>query len=153
QPAEFLDAGRPVWQAGRSPRSVLAEWVTAPANPYFARAAVNRLWGHFFGSGLVDPVDDFRDDNPPSDPDLLNALAAAFVEPLFDLGNLIRAICSSQAYQRSSSRTHASQDDTRLPARMTVKALTGEQFFDSLALATGYRDDQDRGTARREFLF
>jgi hypothetical protein len=152
QPAEFLDAGRPTWQAERSPRYVLADWLTAPKNPFFARAAVNRMWGHFFGTGLVDPVDDFRDDNPPSDPELLDELAQAFVKANFDLGYLIRAICSSQAYQRTSARTHASQDETRLPARMTVKALTGEQFFDSLALATGYRDDQDRGTARRDFL-
>ncbi len=152
QPAAFLDSGRPVWQAGRSARSVLADWLTAQDNPFFARSAVNRMWGHFFGTGLVEPVDDFRDDNPPSDAELLDELARAFALARFDLGYLIRGICASQAYQRTSARTHASQDETRLPARMTVKALTGEQFFDSLALATGYRDEQDRGVFRREFL-
>jgi hypothetical protein len=152
QSAEFLDGGRPKWQAERSPRTLLAEWVTSPDNPYFARAAVNRVWGHFFGTGLVEPVDDFRDDNPPSDPELLDDLARAFVKSGFDLPYLIRAICLSQAYQRTSARTHTSQDETRLPARMGVKAMTGEQFFDSLALATGYHDDQDKGAARRQFL-
>lgn len=152
QLAEFLDTGRPSGQAEGSPRSALAGWLAAPRNPFFARAAVNRLWGHFFGKGLVDPVDDFRDDNPPSDPELLDGLARAFVTARFDLRYLIQAICSSQAYQRTSAATHPSQNDTELPARLTVKALTGEQFFDSLALATGYRDEQDRGAARREFL-
>jgi hypothetical protein len=150
--AEFLDGGIPQWSADRTPRVLLAAWITAPDNPYFARATVNRMWGHFFGVGLVEPVDDFRDDNPPSDPELLDDLARAFVASGYDLGYLIRAICLSQAYQRTSARTHVSQDATRLPARMPVKALTGEQFFDSLALATGYRTDQDKGAARRQFL-
>jgi hypothetical protein len=113
---------------------------------------VNKVWAHFFGAGLVDPVDDFRDDNKPSDPALLDDLARAFVDSGFDLSFLIRGICRSEAYRRTSSRTDSSQDGTRLPARMAVKALTGEQFFDSLALATGYRDEQDRGAARRQFL-
>jgi hypothetical protein len=152
RPAIFLDQRAPKWQEGRSPRAVLADWITAPDNPYFARAAVNRLWGRFFGAGLIDPVDDFRDDNTPSHPELLDDLARAFTASGFDLPYLIRGICLSQAYQRTSARTHASQDETRLPARMAVKALTGEQFFDSLALATGYRDEQDKGTARRQFL-
>jgi hypothetical protein len=150
--AAFLDGGTPKWQGGRRPRAVLADWITSPENPYFARAAVNRMWGHFFGVGLVDPVDDFRDDNPPSYAELLDDLAHAFVASDFDLPYLIRGICLSQAYQRTSARTHVSQDETPLPARMTVKALTAEQFFDSLALATGYRDEQDKGAARRQFL-
>jgi hypothetical protein len=149
---EFLDGGKPKFTAGQSSRVALAKWITAPNNPYFARAAVNKVWAHFFGVGLVNPVDDFRDDNKPSDPALLDDLAAAFVASSFDLSLLIRSICRSEAYQRTSARTHPSQDGTRLPARMTVKALTGEQFFDSLALATGYRDEQDKGATRRQFL-
>jgi hypothetical protein len=126
--------------------------VTSTDNPFFARASANRMWGHFFGSGLVDPVDDFRDDNLPSDAELLDTLAKGFKEARFAPAFLIRAIGRSQAYQRSSARTDASQDNTRLPVRMRVKALTGEQFFDSLAVATGYRDDQDKGAFRRQFL-
>jgi hypothetical protein len=152
QQAVFLSGRRPEWQEKVSPRQVLADWITAPDNPYFARATVNRLWGHFFGFGLVDPIDDFRDDNPPADSVLLDELAQAFVAARFDLAYLIRAICQTQAYGRTSARTDPSQDGTRLPARMAVKSMTGEQFFDSLAQATGYREDQDKGAARRQFL-
>jgi hypothetical protein len=149
--ATFLTGAAPS-PADRSPREALAKWVTSRDNPFFARAAVNRVWGQLFGVGLVEPVDDFRDDNPASDADLLDDLAREFVDSGFDLRHLIRGICQSQAYQRSSDSTHSSQSDTRLPARMGVKALTGEQFFDSLALATGYREDQDKGRSRRQFL-
>ncbi len=103
--AEFLAGGKPKWTASQSPRAVLAEWITAPDNPFFARATVNRLWAHFFGAGLVDPVDDFRDDNPPSDPDLLDDLARSFVQSGFDMPFLIRGICLTRAYQRTSART------------------------------------------------
>jgi hypothetical protein len=149
--ARFLDGTAPR-RGSAGPRAELAGWITSPDNPYFARATVNRLWGQLFAVGLVDPVDDFRDDNPPSDADLLDDLARAFVASGFDSRFLIRALCRTQAYQRTSARTDPSQDTTRLPARMPVKAVTAEQFFDSLALATGYRDDQDRGAARRQFL-
>ncbi len=150
--AEFLVGDKPKWLPHRPARAVLADWITSADNPFFARATANKMWAHFFGVGLVDPVDDFRDDNPPSVPALLDDLARAFVDSGSDLRFLIRAICRSKAYQRISARTHPSQEHTRLPARMTIKALTAEQFFDSLAVATGYRDEQDRGTARRQFL-
>ncbi len=101
---------------------------------------MNRLWGQFFGTGIVDPVDNFHDDNKPSHPALLDELAKAFVQSKFDLDYVITAICLTDAYQRTSARTHASQDNFRLFARMNTKALTGEQFFDSLALATGYQE-------------
>jgi Protein of unknown function (DUF1549)/Protein of unknown function (DUF1553) len=150
--ADFLAGSSPDWRLDRSPRTTYADWLTSPENPFFARAAVNRLWGQLFGLGIVDPVDDFHDNNPPSDPELLDELAAAFVSSGFDLCFMIRSICQSAAYQRTSARTHASQDDTRLPARMVVKALTGEQFFDSFVVATGHRDTGERGNARQQFL-
>jgi hypothetical protein len=153
--AEFLLGGAPEWSSERSPRAVLAEWLTAPENPYFARTAANRLWGQFFGLGIVDPVDDFHDENPPSHRELLDDLAEAFIECGFDVRFMVRAICLTDAYQRTSGITHSTQDETRLPARMMVKALTGEQFFDSFVLATGDRiDDRSggRGNARQEFL-
>jgi hypothetical protein len=147
--ARFLAA---TGQAPAASRADLAAWVTAPDNPYFAPARANRLWGHFFGTGLVEPVDDFRDDNPPSDPALLAEVAEAFAAAQFDVRYLIRGLCLTRAYRRTSARTHPGQDGARLPARMAVKALTGEQFFDSLALATGYRPEQDRGAARRQIV-
>jgi hypothetical protein len=151
-PATFLVGKPPVWKDSQSPRAVLADWLTSPANPYFARAAANRVWSQFFGAGLVHPIDDFREDNPPSDPALLDDLAAALVDSGFDLTYLIRGIALSQAYQRTSRRTHASQDETPLPARMPVKALSGEQFLDSFLLATCDRGDDDRLGRRQQFL-
>jgi hypothetical protein len=151
-PAVWLDGKTPQWSTERSSREYLADWIVAPENPFFAKAGANRIWGQLFGAGLVEPVDDFHDNNPPSDPELLDDLAQAFAASDFDIAFMVRAICRTDAYGRTSAKTDPSQDRTRLPARMTVKALTGEQFFDSLALATGYRDDQDKGGARRQFL-
>jgi hypothetical protein len=148
--ARFLDDA--LIPKDRPARRALADWIVRKDNPYFARAAVNRIWGQMFGVGIVDPVDDFRDDNPPADPELLDDLSRDFADSGFDLRHVLRAICLSEAYQRTSRLTDASQKETRLPARMNPKALTAEQMFDSLALATGYREEQDKGAARRRLL-
>jgi hypothetical protein len=152
--AAFLDGRSPARSADVSPRLELAEWVTNRNNPFFARAGANRVWGQLFGIGIVDPVDDFNDQNKPTHPELLDDLAAAFAAADFDLKYLIRAICRTRAYRRTSVRTDPSQDDPRLFARMAVKGLTGEQFFDSLALAAGYREPpgRERSAARERFL-
>lgn len=150
--ALFLDDSQPAWKPNVSPRVPFANWVTAKENAYFAKATVNRVWGQFFGRGLVDPVDDFRDDNPASHPELLDDLAKAFVDADFDLRYLLRAIGRTKAYHRTSIRTDSTQDDPRLFARMAVKGLTGEQLFDSLTMATGYREVNGRGSARDSFL-
>jgi hypothetical protein len=147
-PAAFLGGGEPKWAADANPRAVLAGWVTAKDNPFFAKAAANRVWGHLFGVGIVEPVDDFNDQNPPSHPELLDELATAFAASDFDLRFLIRAVCRTKAYSRTSAQTHASQDDARLFARMPVKGLSGEQLFDSLAFATGYHAHPTRGRGR-----
>jgi hypothetical protein len=135
--ARYLDGKVPKWQDEVPTRQTLADWITAPDNPYFARNAVNRLWANFFGIGLIDPVDEPNPDNPPSHPELLEELSRAFVEHKFDVKFMIRAITSTKAYQLSSISTEPGQDDARLFARMTVKGLTGEQLYDSLAEATG----------------
>src|SRR5207248_7695013 len=87
--------------------------------------------------GLVDPVDDFHEKNPPSHPELLDALAQAFVDSGFDTRFLLRAICLSNTFQRSSAAMDAKQRDVRLYARFPVQGLSPEQLFDSLALAIG----------------
>ncbi|QEL14989.1 DUF1553 domain-containing protein [Limnoglobus roseus] len=150
--ALFLDDKVPAWGKAVSPRVPLAAWVTAKDNPFFAKAAVNRVWGQFFGRGLVDPVDDFRDDNPPSHPELLDDLAKAFADSGFDLQFLMKAIGRTKAYHRTSARTDATQDDPRLYARMAVKGLTGEQLFDSFVRATGFREGVGRNSPRDQFL-
>lgn len=139
--AKFLDGSDPVWGENAEARKVLADWMTRPDNPFFARAAVNRMWEHFFGIGLVDPVDDFREENPASHPELLDELAKGFVAHNFDVKYLIRAITASQTYGRTSQMTDKSQEDVRAFARMPLKGLTPEQVFDSLATAVGYRGD------------
>ena len=160
--AEFLGGGIPQWKFNVGSRVTLAEWVIAPDNPFFAKAAVNRLWAHFFGIGLVDPEDDLRKDNPPSHPELLDELARDFVAHDFDVQYLIRAITASEAYQRTSAVSEGADLNPRAFTRMNLKRLTPEQLFDSLAAATGYREPTTppdprapvrlRGGARGEFL-
>jgi len=147
--ASFLDGSAPDWDTGRTTREVFADWLTGADNPYFSRAAVNRIWAHFMVTGLVDPVDDFDESNPPSHPELLDELAAQFAAQGYDVKLLIRAIVLSQTYQLSSRQTDESQSDRRLFARMTVKGLTPEQLFDSLAQATGYYEGV---TSRNQFF-
>jgi hypothetical protein len=135
--ARFLDETPPRWKYNVGARITLAEWLTSAENPYFARATVNRIWAQFFGMGLVEPVDDFRPDNPPSHPELLDELARQFVAHRFDLPYLLRSITASRAYQLTSAGS--ASPSPRLFAQMAVKALSPEQLFDSLAVATGYR--------------
>ncbi len=138
--AAFLDGATPKWKYNTSARVTLAEWMTAKDNPYFARAAVNRLWGYFFGAGIIDPVDEMvGGEHAPSHPELLDELARQFADHNFDLKFLIRALTASRAYQLSSLASHKSQDDPRPFARMPLRGLSAEQLFDSIAQATGYR--------------
>jgi hypothetical protein len=139
--AKFLDGKEPTWKAKASARDTLADWVTAPDNPFFARAAVNRLWGYFFGTGIIDPVEDMvGSERVPSHPELLDELAREFVAHKFDLKFMMRAITASRAYQLSSAHSHESQDDPTLFARMPLRGLTAEQLYDSVAQATGYQE-------------
>jgi hypothetical protein len=135
--ARFLDDTEPKFKDGVSARATLADWVTAPDNKYFARAAVNRVWGYFFGSGLVEPVDDLTQE--PDGNRLLDTLAKQFVESGYDLKALIAAVANSKPYHLSSTASHSSQDDPRLFARMAVRGLMPEQIFDSLVEATGWQ--------------
>lgn len=158
--ATFLDGTQPDWSRDSSPRAQLANWIVDRNNPYFAKAAVNRIWSYHFGIGLVEPMDDFSAANPPSHPELLDLLANAFVEHGYDFKFMIRAITSSHAYQLTSRRTDDSQRDPRLFSRQMVRGLTPEQLFDSLAQATGYRQPFDpeqplnfnNDPVRQEFL-
>ncbi len=135
--ARFLDGKEPQWRYKVSARNTLGDWMTAADNPFFARAAVNRLWAHFFGVGIVDPVDDFSDENKPSHPELLDELARQFASHGFDYRFVIRAIALSKTYQLASSHPGPSQPDIHLFARMPVKGLSQDQLFESFLLATG----------------
>ncbi len=141
--ATFLNQQAAISEGEPRGRSVLAKWIVSPKNPYFAKAAVNRIWSYHFGIGLVEPMDDFSSNNPASHPELLDELAEAFVANDFDFKFLIRAITGSKTYQLSSRQTDSSQEEPTLFARMPVRGMTAEQIFDSLAVATGYRQPFD----------
>ncbi len=135
--AKFLD-GKPM--IGENPRVAFADWLTSNDNPHFAHVMANRVWANLFGVGLVDPLDDWGPHNLPSHPELLDELAEAYRTGGFDPKVLIRAIMATDAYQRTSRLTDPSQTNPQSFARMTVKGLSAEQLFDSLSVATGYRD-------------
>lgn len=137
QPPTFL-GGAPLHDAaGQTHRAALASWMTSPENPYFARAAVNRMWWHFFGRGIISPVDDMHSGNPASHPELLDELSRRFAESGFDLKLLCRAIANSRTYQQTSRPGAHPDAEERLFARMQVKVLSAEQLYDSLIAVLG----------------
>jgi len=137
-PAKFLGGKEPTLDPREPYRPVLAKWMTAPENPYFARALVNRTWSHLFGRGIVHPVDDMIPELEPSHPELLDALARHIsAAGEYDLKYLIKAICLSDAYQRTSKPTADNRSDTALFSHMRMKVMSPEQLFDSLAQVTG----------------
>jgi hypothetical protein len=123
--------------SGVDPRQQLVDWMVRPDNPYFAKALVNRTWGHFFGRGLVEPIDDMRSTNPPVNPELLDALAKDFLAHQFDVKHVIRAICTSRTYGLSSTPTPGNARDRQTFARYYPKRLPAEVLLDALAQATG----------------
>ena len=138
--AVYFNGESPEWSADRSPRQELADWLTSAKNPYFARNLANRTWAHFFGIGIVEPVDEPGAENPPSHPELLDELAAGLAGAGFDQRVLIRAIAVSKAYNLTSKQTHETQSDPRRFARMPLRGLTADQIYDSFLAATGARD-------------
>lgn len=118
-------------------REVLARWMTAPDNPYFAREIVNRTWALMMGRGIVEPVDDMRLTNPGSNEPLLDALAKDFVSHGYDHKYLLRTIAASAAYQRSSVATTNNAKDTRNYSRFYVKRLIAEVLLDAIGQVTG----------------
>jgi len=133
---KFLKGAAPTIPPGTDRREVFAEWLTGPANPYFAKSVVNRVWYHLMGKGIVDPVDDFRDSNPPSNDELLDALARDFVAHKFDLKSLIRTIMTSRTYQLSASPNETNKDDAKYFSHAVTKLLTAEQLLDALCDVT-----------------
>jgi hypothetical protein len=137
--------GRPVDVAPQDdPRKVLAGWITAPENPYFARAMANWVWAQFFGKGLADPADDLGRSNPPVHPELLDALARHFVAHKFDLQDLIRTIATSESYALSSATVPGNESDRRLFSHQIPRPLTAHQMADALAQATGVENHYGR---------
>jgi hypothetical protein len=123
--------------ANASRIDALAQWVTSPENPFFAKAQVNRIWFHLMGRGLVDPVDDFRPTNPASHPELLEMLAKDFIAHKYDVRYMIRLIMTSQAYGLSSEPNTTNADDEINYSHAIPRRLTAEQLLDAQHQVTG----------------
>jgi hypothetical protein len=126
---------------------VLAEWLTAPENPYFATNVANRVWAHFFGRGIVEPVDDIRASNPPSNPELFEELGRKLVEYRYDFKQLVRDICNSETYQRSFIRNETNEHDERNFAHAGVRRIPAEQLLDCLNQVTETQEKVPRSAA------
>ncbi|MCA9047771.1 MAG: DUF1549 domain-containing protein [Planctomycetaceae bacterium] len=118
-------------------RAVFARWLTAADNPFFAKSLANRIWGHLTGRGIVEPVDDFRDSNPPSNPELLNLLAAELAGSNYSARHLIRFILTSRTYQLSAQTNDNNSDDELYFSHAVTRMLTAEQLLDGICQLTG----------------
>ena len=118
------------------PRHKLVDWMVDPKNPFFAKAVVNRYWAHFFSRGIVDPIDDMRVTNPPSNPELLDALAKDLIDHKFSLKHLVRTICKSRTYQLSAEPNEFNKHDKQNYARYYPRRMGAEVMFDAVAQVT-----------------
>ena len=125
------------WNNDQSRLDALAAWLTSPGNGLFARSQVNRVWAHLMGRGLVDPVDDFRATNPPSHPELLDALASDFVSHGYDVKHVIRLVMTSQAYGLSSGPNDTNGADEINYSHSLPRRLSAEQLIDAQFAAAG----------------
>ena len=135
--AHALGTGSPEASPAGDRRHLLAEWMTNAENPWLARSLANRLWAHFCGRGLVEPVDDFRLTNPPSNPELLDALAKDFVEHGFDIRHLMQTIIASRTYQLASEPNRSNREDEQNFSRALFKRIDAEVLLDAICQTTG----------------
>src|SRR5262249_25710082 len=117
-------------------RQHFADWLTAPDNPYFAKAVVNRVWRNFLGRGLVEAEDDLRQTNPPTNEELLGALAKDFIDHKYDVKHLIRTVMNSAAYQRSSQPVKGNETDDRFYSHYLIRRLPAEVVLDMYSQIT-----------------
>jgi len=122
--------------ADRDPRHYLVDWMSSKENKFFAYSLVNRYWKHFFDRGIVEPEDDMRETNPPSNPELIKALANYFIESGFDLKQLVRTICKSTTYQLSSLPNDYNLKDKQNFSRYYPRRLKAEVLYDGLHQVT-----------------
>lgn len=137
---KYLDGDYAEFTAEQDPRHALVDWMIKPENPYFARTMANRLWGHFFGRGIVHEVDDLRETNPPSNPELLKFLAEDFKTHKFDVKHMIRQMVTSNVYQLSSQPTPDNEHDRQNYARFYARRMIAEVMLDAVNQATGFKE-------------
>lgn len=130
--------GTPAYEiaADSDPRIKLADWMSDPKNPFFAKSLVNRYWKHFFSRGIVEPEDDMRETNPPANPELLNALSQHFIQSGFDMKELIRTICRSKTYQLSALPNEHNASDKQNFSRYYPRRLSAEVLYDAFHVVT-----------------
>jgi len=138
-PPKFLGGETPD-VAGKDRRAVLAEWITSPDNPFFAPNVANRIWAHFFGIGVVEPVDDVRVSNPASNPALFETLGRKLVEYNYDFKRLVRDICNSNTYQRSTAQNESNAGDQTNFSHALVRRIQAEMLLDSISEVTETKD-------------
>jgi hypothetical protein len=124
---------------GEDLRERLADWITSPKNPWFSRAIANRIWKHYLGRGIVEPVDDLRATNPPSNQALLDTLADRLAQEKYDLKKLIKAILNSRTYQESSTPNVSNEHDQTNYSRFYLKRQFAESLYDSMGQAAEAR--------------
>ena len=134
---KFLGGAQPEIAKGADRRQVLAEWLTAPENPYFSRNLANIIWAQFFGKGIIDPVDDVRVSNPATNPELLDKLAAQLTAYRYDFKKLVRDICTSRTYQLSAVPNATNAGDEANFAKAGVRRIRAEVLLDALGSVTG----------------
>jgi len=140
-PPKFPFAGGTVDSQEKPRRDQFAGWLASPDNPWFARSYVNRLWGYMLGVGLIEPVDDIRAGNPPSNPELLDWLTREFVESGFDTRHVLRLICQSRTYQLSFETNEWNEDDRSNYSHALARRLPAEVLYDALSLTTGTKSN------------
>lgn len=131
-----LDAPAVTLSAGEDPRHRLVDWMVDAKNPFFAKAVVNRYWAHFFGKGIVDPVDDMRVTNPPSNPELLDELAKDLVKNKFSLKHLVKVMVKSRTYQLSAMPNEFNKNDKKAFARYYPRRMSAEVLYDAVNQVT-----------------
>lgn len=137
---KFLGGIRPEINAGENRRDVLARWLTSPENPAFARNLGNIIWAHFLGRGIIEPVDDARISNPPSNPELLEALGQHLIEYQYDLKKLARDICNSRTYHLSTRPNPTNEADDRNFSHAKIRRIRAEFLLDCISQVTETRD-------------
>ncbi|MCA9081246.1 MAG: DUF1553 domain-containing protein, partial [Planctomycetaceae bacterium] len=140
----FLGGGAPEIKSGQDRRELVANWLASPENPFFAQNFANRIWDHFFGMGIIDPVDDVRVSNPPSNPELLQTLAQKYTEYGYDFRKLVRDICISNTYQRTTRRNESNLTDEKNFAHQNIRRIKAESMLDVISQVTNTKDDFDK---------
>ncbi len=141
---KFLGGAVPEIKPGEDRRAILAKWLTAGDNPFFGLNIANRVWDHFFGMGIIEPVDDIRISNPATNPELLKAMGTKLVEYKYDFRKLVRDICNSNAYQRAGTHNESNATDEKNFSHSTVRRVRAESLLDIITQVTETKDKFQR---------